>query len=486
MGLNVNIKKINLKDFANEKTLRFDCNYISHIRVFKNNYYRFKDLFEIVTKTINNDYNTNCFLYSEISNVNEYGQVNPVVLDFNNRTEENKKLYAKIEKGDIMEVSEGEILISKVRPYLKKNILIDENNSNVYFTTAFIKLKGKFNSNILYHCIQAEYYKLFNAISRRGKGYPTINEKDLFYLTFDKKITDEIFSNENELIKKIELQNSKIKDLEKSFIDKDDIIDNVFDAIFELDGKARKDIHKGMTYGTQKKGNTKYIPFNIKLNTIELNKTLRFSTRTVYPIFGELENKIKDKGYTKLKTLLIEPIHRGTSPLYDENGAVQVIKTKSLKNDELFLDGDEFVTEDFYKNKVNAQVHFGDLLIASTGKPSIGKVDICNTKSQLLADSHISIIRVDEKNININFLLYYLRSVFGTYQFEKSYVGLTNQIELYAEHFNDIIIPCLTLEDQKDIVDKINSDLNIQSKKSKDVLELRKKINEMMLKFFVT
>ena len=50
--------------------------------------------------------------------------------------------YKKIEKGDIIFPNKNSILISKIRPYLRKNVLITENN-NFFYTKAFIQIRPK-------------------------------------------------------------------------------------------------------------------------------------------------------------------------------------------------------------------------------------------------------------------------------------------------------------------------------------------------------
>ena len=105
-------------DLGKEKTFRQDVGF----HYFQNNslvqgYYYFNNLFEIQKnnkvdiENINND-----FFYAEISNVSNEGDVSPVMLNFDEAEEEDLRYFKKIEKGDIIQAKEGDILLSKVRP----------------------------------------------------------------------------------------------------------------------------------------------------------------------------------------------------------------------------------------------------------------------------------------------------------------------------------------------------------------------------------
>jgi hypothetical protein len=141
--------EIEFKDLAKELSFRFDVDFIEFNINAHNDIYRFQDLFliesfekkerlELLDNVANND-----FYYSEISNVSKLGDVEPVKLNFNERNELLENYFKKIEKGDIQNASIGNILLAKVRPNLKKYVLIDNEYNNYFYTTAFINLNPK-------------------------------------------------------------------------------------------------------------------------------------------------------------------------------------------------------------------------------------------------------------------------------------------------------------------------------------------------------
>src|ERR1035437_7072372 len=130
------------KELSKEKSFRNDVDFSNFQNDFSiDNFYSFRELFNFSSDDkVNLENIDSDFLYSEITNVSKNGDVNPVQLNLSVRKEEDIDYYKKIDKGDIIKVKKGEILIAKVRPNLKKYVLVDEETENYYFTSAFIHL----------------------------------------------------------------------------------------------------------------------------------------------------------------------------------------------------------------------------------------------------------------------------------------------------------------------------------------------------------
>ena len=198
--MGVNIKKKKLSDFRSEESLRYDYKYISSFETSSKDFYSYRQLFDFVPYQSIDISTLEHFKYAEIGNVNKLGEVEPVELTFDDRQEENENLFKKIEKGDIIRPLSGDVLISKIRPYLNKNVLIE--NEETYFTKAFIQIRPKINSELLHIAIRSKFINLFNAVSRQGKGYPTLKEDDIKSIRFPKYYVNALLNCENELIEK--------------------------------------------------------------------------------------------------------------------------------------------------------------------------------------------------------------------------------------------------------------------------------------------
>lgn len=154
MGLNWTTKKFS--DFRSEKSLCNDFGYISSFEMESRDFYSCSYLFDFVSYDSIDINELEKFKYVEIGNVSKQGEIEPVELSFNDRSEEQESLFKKIEKGDI--------LISKIHPYLNKNILIT--SDEIYFTKDFIYIRPKINAELLYLTIRQIFIKQLNAVSR--------------------------------------------------------------------------------------------------------------------------------------------------------------------------------------------------------------------------------------------------------------------------------------------------------------------------------
>ena len=140
-----------------------------------------------------------------------------------------------------------------------------------------------------------------------------------------------------------------------------------------------------------------------------------------------------------LANICAEPILRGEQPTYDDEGEVTVLKTVDLKNGWIDYDNALRVSQDFYDSNPNAQVRFGDVLVASTGYVSMGKVDVYDRDEPALIDGHISRIRLQD-NYDPHFVAHFLRSHIGQIQIEKRFTGSSGQIEIQPSDLGRIYV----------------------------------------------
>lgn len=472
----------NLSFISKEKSLRYDVDFLSfQNKISIRDHYSFNDLFEIQADN-NVDINLidDDFLYSEIGNVSKNGDVEPVTLNFNNRNIDDQDLYKKIEKGDIISPKDNDILISKVRPNLKKFIYINDENKNSFYTSAFINLKPKKLNKILYYSFRTIFYNNLIAIARQGKGYPTLNEKDLLTLKFSKQIVDVLIKKERYILSKIEPIEKEIRTLKSKRTPSFQIINDVISKEFNFDKDLYYKFGKGMTAGTQKSKNKGLRIFNIDLNSVNSSKTMRFSTRFHNTITKKLMNIVNNIDTICVNDVILEDVHRGKSPEYSENGEIPVLKTANIQNFKIYINQEEFVDNDLYNKKIKAQIHKGDIVISSTGKSSLGKIAMYEEEINLFVDNHISIIKIDNTKYNKMFFVYYFSSILGIFQMERDYTGATNQIELQPDEIESFKIPNIPLPKQQRIVDKIKGKLDKQELINNQIQEKRNQIDKII------
>jgi len=182
-----------------------------------------------------------------------------------------------------------------------------------------------------------------------------------------------------------------------------------------------------------------------------------------YEILEELKKKYR---LVKLKDIVAEPIIRGEQPEYSEEG-ITVIKTVDLKNGYIDYENCLKVSEEFFEKYKEQHpegvLRMGDILIASTGYVSMGKVDIYDRDEPAMVDGHISIVRL-KSEYNPYFVTYYLRSYLGQIQFDKWWSGSSGQIEIQPQDLGEFLIPDtsedgIPLKEQKEIANEITEKL---------------------------
>jgi len=259
-----------------------------------------------------------------------------------------------------------------------------------------------------------------------------------------------------------------------------EVINKVFAREFEFDENLYNEFGKGMTAGTQIAQNRTLKTFNTDLREFAKSDILRFSTKFHSPPTKELMNFLDSIETLHVRDIIYENIHRGANPKYNSGGEIPVVKTGHLKNGYIEISQEEFVDQDFYNSSTRSQVKEGDILIASTGKVSLGKIDLLEDDQSLVADGHVSIIRVNEDKYNRLFFTYFFRSILGYFQIERDFTGATNQIELYVNEITNFQIPDIPLEKQQKIVNEIKVGLDKQEEIKEKIEIERNKIDEII------
>lgn len=467
------IQKTTLKDIGAEKTLRYDVDYIKFHQTHTKDYYTFNDLFSI-SSDCNIDGNTlsGDFKYCEIGNSDKNGDIEPVCLNFSIRNLEYENYYTKIEKGDIAKANLNDILIAKVRPNLKKYIRITQDKKDVYFTTAFIRLKAKEMPDLLYYSLRSIFYEDLMAIARQGKGYPTINEKDLVTLRFDSLVIDSLRTNYlaiSELINDVE---SKITDKKSTTKSAQKIIDSVFQREFGFDYDKFEELKAHRQYTSSQA-------------LFSNNPDLRFSAKFHRPAGGFVMKELTRISDKKIKHFISEPIVLGASVSpkdYDEAGEYYYISMATIKTWEFNESAAFTVSGTYSADKIAKSVLKNDILLARSGEGTIGKVAIITTEdvNGIFADFTMR-IRLDSEHYNSTFAYYYMRSRYFQYLIEVYKKGLGNNTNIFPIVIQEFPIPDISLPKQQRIVDEIQAEINQQKEIQKEIADLRNQIDEIIL-----
>ncbi len=461
------------KEISKEKSFRNDVDF-SHFQndFLVDNFYSFRELFSFAKENkVNLEDIDEDFFYSEITNVTKNGEVNPVKLNLTIRKEEDNDYYKKIDKGDIIKVKQGEILLSKVRPNLKKYVSVDSETQNYYFTSAFIHLIPTKLNKILYYALRTVFFENLIAISRQGKGYPTLKEDDFYSLKFDKKIIDKLSKKESELTGSINEIEGKIKKLKITVVDPQRIIDDVFIKEFGFNENKFTELKSIKV-------------FNLGLSdfsdNIDLRNSVKFHRKAGAFVIEELK-KITNK---KIKHFLDGQIVLGSSVSpsdYDINGDHFYLSMANIKNWKFEEEDAKRVSLEYSNINQQKTVKKDDIIVARSGEGTIGKVAIIDDENLKAVFADFT-MRIRLKNYNSLFAYFYFRTTFFQYLIEINKKGLGNNTNIFPNQIQELPLLNIPLSRQKEIVKEIKTELDKQEETLRKIDIERQKIDELIQK----
>ena len=142
---------------------------------------------------------------------------------------------------------------------------------------------------------------------------------------------------------------------------------------------------------------------------------------------------------------------RGVQPEYVENGEVEVINSANILEDYLDYEGFESADISLWEKKEKARIQDGDILMYTTGA-KIGRTAVYRRNGKVIASNHVNILRVkDEDPVYVAFVL---NSDIGRMQTQRWCSG-TGQAEIYPTDIGQFVIPFVSDETQKKIVEKL-------------------------------
>ena len=199
--------------------------------------------------------------------------------------------------------------------------------------------------------------------------------------------------------------------------------------------------------------------FDVSMKSIKENATFRLDLKYWHPEAVDVVRAMAEGNATSLADLNAIETKRGLSPkaetyVGEGDGHAAVIKAgSSITRYGTVIPSDDYVEKDVFEEMEAAAVQKGDVLIASTGTGTLGKVGVYNLDIPAIADGHVTIIRADSKRIDPYYLADYLRVGGGAIQIKRLYTGSTGLIELAPEDASRILVDTLkdNLEKQKEV-----------------------------------
>jgi type I restriction enzyme M protein len=198
--------------------------------------------------------------------------------------------------------------------------------------------------------------------------------------------------------------------------------------------------------------------FRVQSTDILQSKTARLDARYWHPdVRGEVDVLAKRSGTRSIRDLNKIQTKRGKSPpaaeyVSESEGYAIVVKAGSniSKTGELIATGD-FIERPLYEDyaKKGLALQDGDVLLASTGDGTLGKCcvyrnyDAEGKTRPGVPEGHVTVIRLDTKQVHPEYVCDYLRKGFGSEQVARLFTGSTGMVEIAPAEVDAILIPAL-------------------------------------------
>ena len=457
--------KINITEFAEDPSIRIDFKYVNYLNKTKINstLSEFIEVVDLQATDVPDEFD-----YVEIGNLKSSGKIFPNLINLNIRNFDNEDLINKIEKGDIQSVDNNDILLSSVRPNLKKIILIDEKNKHLFFTKAFHKIRSKINPKICYYLLKFVYFDTLNSIARMGKGYPTLKKGDLPLAKINNINFLNFIKNENQIINKIDKLENEISNISKKLVNEKEIINRSFEKTYNYDFS---DLYK------------KYYPktFKIDINKLNNSNDLRLGFKFRNPFRDKLLDLCSNFSKLKIKDYIDIPVKLGqtvTESDLDNSSDKLYLTMAEIKTFYLDISETSKVSEDFYNEfkDVNS-TKLNDILLARSGEGTIGKIAMVDKEIEgLFADF---LMRIRFKNYPSNYAYYFFRTDLFQELINLTKKGLGNNTNIYPSDISDFPIPDPNIK-LKNCCENISKIISENRSRESQILDLNNKIADII------
>ena len=214
----------------------------------------------------------------------------------------------------------------------------------------------------------------------------------------------------------------------------------------------------------------------IELKERQLEELQKLIKSQFVEMFGDI--KIKEK----VKNVSVY-FSRGKTPNYVEKSNIKVISQACIYWDEFKYEKAKYQDENKALKSLEKTIENGDVLITSTGTGTLGRCNVYyGEEHKYMADSHVSILRFNYKEMNpIFFKYYFMQEKVQKELYAECVNGSTNQIELSKDRFLNfrILIPEITLQNQfSEIVKQIDKQKFEIEKSLKETQELYESLME--------
>lgn len=349
----------------------------------------------------------------------------------------------------------GDVIISRLRPYLKQVAYIPTFIDKAYLTTEFFVLRSRNNENIsfLLPFLLTKHVQNILFWGQGGTQHPRFQEYDLLGLPVVK-------------ISKIkEIINSLVSKCCKLTLDSENYYSQAEQLLLSelglLDWKPKHELVFVKNYS-------------------DTQEAERFDAEYFQPKYEEIVEAVKKYkgGFDELGNIVkIKKSVEPGSEAYQENG-MPFVRVSNLSKFELSTNNQQFISEELYEELKIHQPKKGEILLSKDATPGIAYY-LNEEPQKMIVSGGILRLKMDSKQILLEYLMLVLNSVIVQKQIERDAGGsIINHWR--PDQVKATLIPILKENKQKEIKGLIEKSFN-DRRLSKSLLEIAKRGVEMAI-----
>jgi len=192
--------------------------------------------------------------------------------------------------------------------------------------------------------------------------------------------------------------------------------------------------------------------------------------------YDDIDKKLLNKETFKVSDIF--ELKSNASPKNYLNNGIKVVKTKNIRIPSVTFGN---ITD--HTDSDCLLIEKNDLLFASMGVGSLGRVSFVHDNNHATIDGTIKLLRTRENYKGLHYeipTLLFLTSKIGTEQVYKHVIGSTGIISISKRNVEGLIIPNITQPKREDITNKVLHSIALK-KESEHLLEVAKRAVEIAI-----
>jgi restriction endonuclease S subunit len=371
--------------------------------------------------------------------------------------EEGKEVMESSEVGSTKKIiRQGDVLISRLRPYLKEVSFVGFNSAQKLASTEFVVLRkkkdSKFFPQALFAFLITDEVQRILFWSQGGTEHPRFSENLLMNLKLP-KISEKIAESIAE----------DIDSAYKNYLTSRNLYSQAENFLLEELGLKYFEVEDDLSY---------------IVNLSEIKSAHRADAEYFQPKYEKLISKIKNQNAKLLGEIV--SMKKGVEPgaeAYQNEGKL-FIRVSSLSKYGIENNDQKYLSEDLYqKLKNNYEPKVGEILLTKDATPGIAYV--VKERIEGIISSGILRLKIKDKEIENEYLTLCLNSILGQMQAERDGGG-SIITHWKPEQIKSVLIPVLPKSTQQKIADLVQKSHEARSKAKQLLEKARNKVEELI------